>query len=156
MYNWLDENTEETEYLSSSGICVWFASNTITTIARVAGIGEVFLKGSGLLLSAPFTDNRIHNATFGLHEVFVHTPKNILRTTLIPIEFILGTLFIAFEPKHFTMEMSECMRINLHYAKAGTIHSAEHKKELSYMQGRIKPKFMEYQERRWERLESKV
>lgn len=155
MYNLLDENTEETEYLTSSGLGVWCASISVSTIAKVVGIAEVFIKGSGLFLSSPFTDNRIHNAKLGLNEVFVHTPKNILRTACIPVEFFLGTILILIEPKSFTMEMAECMRVNLLHAENGTIHSDKHQRNLMSVSGVVKPKFMKWQGRMYERLRAK-
>ena len=155
IYNLLDEYTEETEYLTSSGMGVWCVSNVITTIARVVGVAEVFIKGTGVFLSAPYTNNCIHNAKLGLNEIFVHTTKNILRTTCIPIDFFLGSIFIFIEPKSFTKEMAECMRVNLLHAERGTLHSDMHQNDLMSVSGVVKPDFMAYQGRRFERLRAK-
>jgi hypothetical protein len=152
MYNCWDKNTEKAQWLRVSGIGVWTASNVITVVTRIAGIAEVFIKGSSALLSTPFKENKINNVKVGLNEICVHMPKNILRTIFVPVEFIGGTIFILAGPKTFTMEMVECMKVNLSHAKNGTLHSVEHKKDLGFVDGIVKPKFMAYQKRASKRI----
>jgi hypothetical protein len=152
MYNWLDENTEETQWLKLPALGMWCVSNTLTTVTRTVGIVEVFFKGLGILATSPFTNNRIDNAKIGLCEIFVHAPKNVLRTIFVPMDFLCGTIPVCVEPKHAIMIVAECMKINLLHAQNGTLKSTEHKKDLGYLQGVVKPKFMKYQGRTFKRL----
>ena len=152
MYNWLDTNTEETQCLMLPGIGMWTASSLITLATRVAGVAEVFLKGSGYLLASPFTNNKALNAKIGLNEIFVHTPKNILRIACSPLDFLGGTIDIFIGPKSFTMRRVEYTRVNLLHTRAGTLHSKEHNDDLSEVEGIVKPKFMDYQRRTMRRL----
>jgi len=152
MYNWLDENTEETQWLKLPALGMWCASNTLTTVTGTAGIAEVFFKGLGILATSPFTNNRIDNAKIGLCEIFVHAPKNVLRTIFVPIDFLCGIIPVCVEPKHAIMKVAECMRINLLHAKKGTLKSPKHENDLDCLQSIVKPKFMKYQGKTFKRL----
>ncbi|MGZ3633291.1 MAG: hypothetical protein ACXU9U_02695 [Parachlamydiaceae bacterium] len=150
MYDCADKNTEETKDLKLFGMSVWCASNALTLVARVAAIPEVFLLGAGIFLTAPFTANPIKNGKIGLHEIFVHTPKNILRVACVPIEFFIGTILNYTDPKLLIIEMSKCMRVNLLHAKNGTLHSNKHLADLRGISGDVKVKYMAWQEKMFE------
>jgi hypothetical protein len=160
LYNWLDDNTEEPTHLKSLGFAVWCVSSLVTTITRIAGIAEVFFVGLGILLTAPLTAKPIENAKIGLNEIFVHTPKNVLRTVSTIAEFLFGALYLffgyesCFDAKGFTMNMVEYMKFNLKHARNGTIHSDEHKNDLRCVDGIAGRRFKQYQKRTWERLEN--
>ncbi|HRD55587.1 MAG TPA: hypothetical protein PLC42_04230 [Parachlamydiaceae bacterium] len=145
MYNWFDKITDERQWLRLPGICIWTASNIGTIITRIAGVVETFFNGTSVLLSAPFTDNCLSNATLGLRQIFVHTPKNFLRTIFIPVEFIFGAAFNFAAPKYFTILMSECMKVNLNHAKAGTIESKEHYIDLFRASGTSYSRLIKHQ-----------
>lgn len=152
IFDYFDKYTEENHPSKMMGLSVCAASNIITLMTRIAAVVEVFFGGLNILFSIPFQNERIHNLKSGLYEVFLHTSKNILRTCFTIIEFIDGVIFNFIEPKHYLMEIKECMRVNLLHAERGTINSSEHKKELNYVEGQVKPKFMKYQSRSWKRL----
>lgn len=145
MYDWFDDVTEERMQLKLPGFGMLCVSNIITTITRVTAIAETFFDGSCILLSAPFTDNRLVNIKNGLHEILVHSPKNVLRTIFIPVEFTVGAVFNFAEPKYFTIWMSECMKVNLKHARAFTINTESHNSDLAYTSGISYGRLLKYQ-----------
>jgi len=145
MYDWLDKKTEETQWLKLPGIGMCCASTLVTTVTRVSGIAEVFFKGLGILATSPFTNNRINNAKLGLSEIFVHTPKNVLRSACIPVEFIYGVIFNLCEPKFFTIETSNWMKVNVIHARAGTVGSYNYKQDMIEVAGISYERFLNYQ-----------
>lgn len=89
MWNELDDNTEEIPCSRLPVFGAWCTSSGITVIMRAASVAEVFFKGSYTLLTSPFTETPIINATTGIHELCVHMPKNVGRTLFTPIEFLI-------------------------------------------------------------------
>jgi|GEM_PF-4130965 len=117
----------------------------LTAVTRILSIAEVFFKGLTLVFTAPIALNPLRNFKFGLHEIFVHTPKNILRTITTPLEFIGGVFSILIEPKLFVIEMHECMKINVIHAQRNSIGSNEHYNDLAFVDGIANQKFIDYQ-----------
>jgi hypothetical protein len=126
---------------------VWTVSGVVTIATRTAGIAETILKGSGYLIVSPFTDHKIENATIGLSEIFCHTPKNMLRLIVFPLEFVGGVITILIGPKSFTIRRLEYIRVDLLHAEANTIHSQEHKDDIAEVGGIAYSKFIAYQRR---------
>lgn len=147
MYEWFDKLTDNRKDLKLSGFGVLYVSNIITLSTRVSAIGETFLCGIGLLFLALYENKHQNNLKLGAHEIFVHTPKNVLRLAFTPVEFIFGMISHFAEPKFLVMEVNECMKINLKHSLNETLNSKEHVDDLRFVQSDIKPKFMKYQKR---------
>jgi hypothetical protein len=131
MFNWFDEKTEKTKWIRFPATCAFIASTAITTVTRIMAVAESLFFGSAILLSSPFSKKKMENAKLGLHEISVHTPKNILRVGFITVEiFVDGIYGVLKNPKYYIISMSESMKVNLDYAKKGTIASIEHGKNL--------------------------
>jgi hypothetical protein len=136
MFKWLDEKTEETEWVRFPAACAFIASNIITTATRITGVAESLLFGSVILLHSPFSQKKMENAKLGLHEISVHTPKNILRVAFVTIEVCVDGIFgVLMNPKFYIMHASECMKVNLEHSKKGTIGSLEHSRDSSEASG---------------------
>lgn len=151
IWNWLDDTSEEAQYSRLTIFGAWCGSNTITAIMRTVAVAEVFFKGSYNLLRAPFTEIPIINATTGIHELCVGIPKNILRMLFTIGEFIIEIPLLLIHPKYFTMTVAECMKRNLKHAEVGSLSSNAHKQDLACIDGIVKPTFMKYQRRMFNR-----
>lgn len=150
-WNELDDNTEEMPCSRLPVFGAWCTSSGITLIMRVASVVEVFFKGSYTLLTSPFTETPIINATTGIHELCIHMPKNVVRTLFTVLEFFIEIPMLLIEPKDFIMIVAECMKRNLKHAEARTLSSDQHKKDLACVEGLVKPRFMKYQGRMFNR-----
>jgi hypothetical protein len=145
MFNLFNEKTEKTQWLRIPTTGLWSASCLVKLAVRIFSIVEVFFKGLGILFSAPFANQRLTNTKIGLNEIFVHTPKNILNTVFLPIEFIGGLIDILSEPKFFIISMTECLKLNLIHKKADTFGSVEHKEDIYEASGKSYERCLNYQ-----------
>jgi hypothetical protein len=139
LYKWWDNYTPpENDCVRIPGLCVWTASSLVTLVTRVAGVAEVFLIGAGTIFINPKT---------GLKEVFIETPKNMLRVIHIPFMFFGGTILTLADPKYFTIFTLESAKANLEHARNKTIGTKKHAIDVGCTDGMAKRKFMEYQEK---------
>lgn len=153
IYNWLDKQADERNYTEQSQrfirplmVSLWMGANVVTVATRVTSIAETFLKGSFILLSTPFIEDKVLNVQRGIKEIFVNAPLDVFRLMYFPVEFIDDLIGLLLEPKLFTMLKIECLKGNLLHAIQGTLHSERHKQDLRCAGGVVKPKFMNYQE----------
>lgn len=141
LYEWWDNYTPpENDCVRIPGICIWTASSLVTLVTRVTGVAEVFLLGAGTILIHPKA---------GLKDVFIETPKNVLRVINTPIMFFTGAISTLIDPKFFTMYILECAKANLKHSRNKTIGSEQHKKDLDYVHTVVKRNFLEYQQKFW-------
>ncbi|HRD55774.1 MAG TPA: hypothetical protein PLC42_05185 [Parachlamydiaceae bacterium] len=144
LYDWFDKVTDERKELKVSAVGVHCFSTIITTATRISGIVETFFGGFLILFCVPF-NKKFDEAKIGLHEIFVHTPKNILRTLVIPFGFFGGLIFNLCEPKYFTKITSNEMKANVIHARKGTIGTSAHRDDLCEADGISKGAFLKWQ-----------
>lgn len=144
-FNLLDEKLGKIIVIRLPYLAAWSALSMVTATTRTIGIAEVLFKGLGILLTAPLADNPLCNAKLGLHEIFVHTPKNVLRAFLTPFGFMGGAFCILTNPEFFIIAMHECMKINVTHAKKHSIGSVEHYDDLASVDGIAYERFLRYQ-----------
>lgn len=145
LYSWLDKRTPaEKGWIRGLCICVWTASSGLTLATRIASVFEVFLVGTRFLMYSAIKKDMSLTKT-AVHEIFVHTPKNILRLVYTPIMFVLSSISIFVEPKYFTMHFLANTRISLKHIRDKTLGSESHKKDLACLN--FNQEFFDYQKR---------
>jgi hypothetical protein len=144
-FSWLDEKTEKPAWVMLPATCALVVSNAVTLTTRIMGVAESFFYGSAVLLTAPFSERKTENAKLGLHEIFVHTSKNILRVVFLPVEICVEGIVILIEPKLYIILMSESMKINSEHARNMTLGTKEHYQDLREVEGISNEKLLEYQ-----------
>lgn len=156
LYDWFDKITNDRDELKVPTVCVCCVSTMVTTATRISGVVETFFGGFLILFCIPF-NKKFDEGKLGLHEIFVHTPKNILRMAVIPFEFIHGLIFSLCEPKFFILIELHQLKVNLIHAKEGTIGTKPHKVDMRETEGTSYGNLIKWQgERRVKRAKTNV
>lgn len=146
-FKWVDQKTEKTKWIRFPVACAFGVSNLVTLITRIMSVIETFFIGSKLLLSSPFSENKMEKAKLGLNKISIQTPKNILRLFFILIEaYVNGIFGVLMNPKFYIISHTETMKVNLIHARKGTIQSIEHDEDLYEADGIANQRLLSYQE----------
>lgn len=124
-------------------------SDVITLALRICGLVECLSLGTYNIIISPVTGKE--NLKKGMQRVFVEFPTEALKTVCLPFGCLIDYIYILVEPKHFTIEMSKCMKVNIEHFEKNSIGSEEHSRDLSEASGVANNMFMEWQERVMER-----
>lgn len=112
LYDWFDEKTNNGEWICVLSPCVYATSASATLITRICGIVE-FLLLEESIFDYSFYENK-SDVDHSIHEL----PKQILKTVIFPIEFVIEGMTSIFASKYLSRTIRRSMTTNLHRVKA--------------------------------------
>lgn len=121
IYDWFGKKTADIELIRLSALGIYGASSLVTLISRICGAIEIPFAGIKNIFISPVAG--IESLKIGLTDIFVEIPKQVLRIVCFPIEFTLDGIIFLCDPRYFTIEMNEHMKVLQIHTKTNTVGS---------------------------------
>lgn len=124
IYAWFDKRTDNIEWIRASSLGIYGASGLVTLVTRICGAVEIPFTGIKNLIISPGAG--IESLKIGLTNIFIETPKQVLRIVWFPIEFSIESIRVLCSPRYFIISMLEHMKVLQIHSKTNTIYSEKY------------------------------
>ncbi len=137
IFNYINEIMEPGQRLRPPAFLALGASNTTFLILRVFAVGELTIRGLGLI----YSDYPLGKA------MLQRVPVQVLQATVgLAVSTIVNSYRIIKEPKGYILNNLEQTQIDIHHAEAGTFDSETYQSDLQAARGRAAATLREWQE----------
>ncbi|MGL5264227.1 MAG: hypothetical protein ACRDAI_06630 [Candidatus Rhabdochlamydia sp.] len=137
IFNYINEITEPGQRLRPPAFLALGVSNTTFLILRVFAVGELTIRGLGLI----YSDYPLGKA------MLKKVPVQVLQATVgLAASTIVNSYRIIKEPKGYILNNLEQTQIDIHHAEAGTFDSETYQSDLQAARGRAAATLREWQE----------